>query len=240
MHHCWSSERYNLPPIVFNILEVSCYNSRTIILLHCKYWMNITPWASLKSLVKPCNQIIYVCLDLYQRITTSHDVTFSRIQSRNFEILKRCYIKFGTICKYDLCCIWKLSGNKKESLTILASFVWTRYLVQTPGRLGSAHPMPQLMIPARNQRLSSLLWTTRGPPESPWGRKRLFNMTTCYSASRWMILYLTWVPPTLFSASTHKNVRNHLKDECYEQNKKSWFQQEKIKISFSHLVPSCR
>ena len=52
----------------------------------------ITPWASLKSLVKPCNQIIYVCLDLYQKITTSHDVTFSRIQSRNFEILKRfCY-----------------------------------------------------------------------------------------------------------------------------------------------------
>ena len=79
-----------LSSISLKFLVIS--NSRTIILLHCKYWMNITPWASLKSLVKPCNQIIYVCLDLYQRITTSHDVTFSRIQSRNFEILKRfCY-----------------------------------------------------------------------------------------------------------------------------------------------------
>ena len=164
-----------LSSISLKFLVIS--NSRTIILLHCKYWMNITPWASLKSLVKPCNQIIYVCLDLYQRITTSHDVTFSRIQSRNFEILKRCYIKFGTICKYDLCCIWKLFGNKKESLPILATFVWTRYLVQTPGRLGSAHPMPQLMMPARNQRLSSLLWTTRGPPESPWGEKILGFLT---------------------------------------------------------------
>ena len=103
-----------------------------------------------------------------QKITTSHDVTFSRIQSRNFEILKRCYIKFGTICKYDLCCIWKLFGNKKESLPILATFVWTRYLVQTPGRLGSAHPMPQLTTPTRVSWLVLLSSTTRGPPLSPW------------------------------------------------------------------------
>ena len=45
--------------------------------------------------------------------------------------------------------------------------IFPHYLVQTPGRLGSAHPMPQLIMPARNQRLSSLEWTTRGPPESP-------------------------------------------------------------------------
>ena len=45
--------------------------------------------------------------------------------------------------------------------------IFTLYLVQTPGRFGSAHPMPQLIMPARNQRLSSLEWTTNGPPESP-------------------------------------------------------------------------
>ena len=38
--------------------------------------------------------------------------------------------------------------------------------VQTPGKLGSAQPMPQLMIPPRNHR-PSLPLTTRGPPESP-------------------------------------------------------------------------
>ena len=42
----------------------------------------------------------------------------------------------------------------------------TEILVQTPGKLGSAHPMPQLMIPPRNQRPSFPL-TTSGPPESP-------------------------------------------------------------------------
>ena len=42
----------------------------------------------------------------------------------------------------------------------------TEMRVQTPGRLGSAHPMPQLMIPPRNQR-PSLPRTTSGPPESP-------------------------------------------------------------------------
>ena len=51
-----------LSSISLKFLVIS--NSRTIILLHCKYWMNITPWASLKSLVEPCSQIIYVCLDL--------------------------------------------------------------------------------------------------------------------------------------------------------------------------------
>ena len=115
-------------------------------------------------------------------------------------------------------------------------FVWPCYLVHTPGRLGSAHPMPQLMIPARNQRLSSLLWTTSGPPESPLGEKTLVNITTCYFASLCTILYLTWVPPTLFSASAHKNVRNHLNDKCYEQYKNSG----NNKTSFSPLVSSCR
>ena len=38
--------------------------------------------------------------------------------------------------------------------------------VQTPGKLGSAQPMPQLMMPPRNHR-PSLPLTTRGPPESP-------------------------------------------------------------------------
>ena len=38
--------------------------------------------------------------------------------------------------------------------------------VQTPGRLGSAQPMPQLMMPPKNQR-PSFPFTTRGPPESP-------------------------------------------------------------------------
>ena len=42
----------------------------------------------------------------------------------------------------------------------------TEILVQTPGKLGSAHPMPQLMMPPRNQRPSFPL-TTSGPPESP-------------------------------------------------------------------------
>ena len=64
------------------------------------------------------------------------------------------------------------------------------YLVQTPGKFGSAQPMPQLIIPARNhlQRRrrafrikvllkliatnlpSSLECTTKGPPESPCSR----------------------------------------------------------------------
>ena len=39
-------------------------------------------------------------------------------------------------------------------------------LVHTPGKLGSAQPMPQLIIPPRNQR-PLLPFTTRGPPESP-------------------------------------------------------------------------
>ena len=39
-------------------------------------------------------------------------------------------------------------------------------LVQTPGKFGSAHPMPQLMIPPKNQR-PLLPLTTNGPPESP-------------------------------------------------------------------------
>ena len=38
--------------------------------------------------------------------------------------------------------------------------------VQTPGRLGSAQPIPQLMIPAKNH-LPVLPLTTKGPPESP-------------------------------------------------------------------------
>lgn len=38
--------------------------------------------------------------------------------------------------------------------------------VQTPGRLGSPHPIPQLIIPARNQR-PSFPRSCRGPPESP-------------------------------------------------------------------------
>ena len=41
--------------------------------------------------------------------------------------------------------------------------------VQTPGKLGSAQPMPQLMMPPRNHR-PSLPLTTRGPPESPWNK----------------------------------------------------------------------
>ena len=41
--------------------------------------------------------------------------------------------------------------------------------VETPGRLGSAQPMPQLMIPARNQR-PSFPRTCSGPPESPCGK----------------------------------------------------------------------
>ena len=73
-----------------------------------------------------------------------------------------------------------------------------KYLVQTPGRLGSAQPMPQLIMPARNHLkdhnssvamfsftivhdhkcvffmgrkkyyLPSRPRTTKGPPESPW------------------------------------------------------------------------
>ena len=39
-------------------------------------------------------------------------------------------------------------------------------LVHTPGKFGSAQPMPQLIIPPRNQRPLFPL-TTRGPPESP-------------------------------------------------------------------------
>ena len=38
--------------------------------------------------------------------------------------------------------------------------------VHTPGKFGSAQPMPQLIIPPRNQRPLFPL-TTRGPPESP-------------------------------------------------------------------------
>lgn len=40
-------------------------------------------------------------------------------------------------------------------------------LVHTPGRLGSAHPMPQEMIPAKKY-LPSAPRTCSGPPESPW------------------------------------------------------------------------
>lgn len=44
--------------------------------------------------------------------------------------------------------------------------------VQTPGMLGSAHPMPHEMIPAKKYRLSEPR-TWSGPPESPkkWSKK---------------------------------------------------------------------
>ena len=69
----------------------------------------------------------------------------------------------------------------KSSLALTEDITWARYcyvtwsrihsvnfeiLVQTPGRLGSAHPMPQLMIPPKKYR-PSFPFTTNGPPESP-------------------------------------------------------------------------
>ena len=64
-------------------------------------------------------------------------------------------------------------------------------LVQTPGRFGSAHPMPQLMIPPKKQR-PSLPLTTRGPPESPQKKiNKGFVFVFCIfdSAFRYRYLY---------------------------------------------------
>lgn len=44
--------------------------------------------------------------------------------------------------------------------------------VQTPGRLASAQPIPQLIIPARKY-LPSFPFTWSGPPESPCKKTRL-------------------------------------------------------------------
>ena len=49
-------------------------------------------------------------------------------------------------------------------------------LVQTPGKFGSAQPMPQLMIPPRNHR-PLLPLTTSGPPESPCKNIKGMNRT---------------------------------------------------------------
>jgi len=57
-----------------------------------------------------------------------------------------------------------------EEIQITISNIQSRnleILVQTPGRFGSAQPIPQLITPARNHRPSDPR-TTRGPPESPW------------------------------------------------------------------------
>lgn len=45
-------------------------------------------------------------------------------------------------------------------------------LVQTPGRFASAHPIPQLIIPARKY-LPSFPRTWSGPPESPCKMKKI-------------------------------------------------------------------
>ena len=106
--------------------------------------------------------------------------------------------------------------------------------MQTPGRLGSAQPMPQLIMPARNQRLSSLLWTTRGPPESPWGENTLVKLTSQLVILRHYVLFCTWResrPPSSLPAHIKMsgitwmiNVTNKTKI------------QEKIKL---HFLTSC-
>ena len=56
--------------------------------------------------------------------------------------------------------------------------------VQTPGKLGSAQPMPQLMIPPRNHR-PSLPLTTRGPPESPWNKIQYLKKNFIFNLKIW-------------------------------------------------------
>ena len=89
-------------------------------------------------------------------------------------------------------------------------------LVQTPGRLGSAHPMPQLMMPARNHLLSSsyyhhhyhhiIIIITCYPPccEQPGGPQSrpkhcvLMSFVILYS-----LYYCTWqesLPPSSLPA----------------------------------------
>lgn len=126
----------------------------------------------------------------------------------------------------------------------------------TPGWLGSAQPVPQLITPTSLQTLSS--WQTSGPPLSPCRKEQnSYHLLFCYSKGDcWNLFsskrYLTGINITLCVASTehpwcylsiiHTRAIAYL---CAYQRHLSFFQcvrnmncAEQNKLTFVYLLQS--